>query len=80
MPTPVTNSTLVPFGNGTGINVTVDGSTYVPPACLSGKNYTVASGDNCQQIAQEFSVATGSLEIINGLYADYSNLEAGESM
>ncbi|KAJ7207185.1 LysM domain protein [Mycena pura] len=45
--------------------------------CLSGNLYTVQSGDNCQTIAASKNVATGTLQTINNIFRDCSNLIAG---
>ncbi|KAJ7228438.1 LysM domain protein [Mycena pura] len=45
--------------------------------CLSGNLYTVQSGDNCQTIAASKNVATGTLQSINNIFPDCSNLFAG---
>jgi hypothetical protein len=48
--------------------------------CLSGNLYTVKSGDNCQTIAASKNVATGTLQSINNLVRDCSNLIAGAQL
>lgn len=45
--------------------------------CLSGKNYTVVSGDNCETIAESQGVALGSLRVLNNLLPDCSDLQGG---
>ncbi|KAL8862689.1 MAG: hypothetical protein Q9178_001187 [Gyalolechia marmorata] len=50
------------------------------PACLSGKTYRVAVGDNCQKIAASQGVATGTLEAINNIYPGCTNLIAGSTI
>ncbi|KAL8918130.1 MAG: hypothetical protein Q9172_005557 [Xanthocarpia lactea] len=50
------------------------------PACLSGKTYRVAAGDNCQKIAASQGVATGTLEAINNIYPGCTNLVAGSTI
>ena len=47
----------------------------VSSTCASGHNYTVVSGDNCQKIAANASVSTGTLIAINNIFPDCSNLE-----
>ena len=42
--------------------------------CLSGNTYTVVSGDNCIAISQQHNVSTGTLLILNNIFADCSNL------
>jgi len=62
-------------------NVTTPGGYAAPgtgsTGCLSGNKYTVASGENCEIIAEKHSVSTGTLMAINSLYSDCSNLWAG---
>ncbi|KAL8757941.1 MAG: hypothetical protein Q9199_001853 [Rusavskia elegans] len=50
------------------------------PACLSGKTYRVAAGDDCQTIATSQGVATGTLETINNIYPGCTNLIAGSTI
>ena len=45
--------------------------------CLSGKKYVVTGGDDCEAIARNNSVATGTLIAVNSLYRDCTNLQAG---
>jgi hypothetical protein len=58
-------------------NVT-DVSNLAPPGsgytggCLSGNNYTVASGDSCETVVERYDVATGTLIAINDLLPDCS--------
>lgn len=51
---------------------------YEPPPCLSGKTYTVVSGDNCLDIAHNQHVSTGSLIALNSLLPDCTNLLLGQ--
>uniref|UniRef100_A0A093VSX0 Lysozyme n=2 Tax=Talaromyces marneffei PM1 TaxID=1077442 RepID=A0A093VSX0_TALMA len=46
--------------------------------CLSGKTYNVVSGDNCQAIAEQNSVSTGTLIAINDIYSDCTNIWVGQ--
>lgn len=70
VPTPIANYTILP--------------QYAPdvprvaPICLSGKNYTVASGDNVEVIAESQGVATGTLIVLNQLLPDGSDLQASQ--
>ncbi|KAL8671163.1 MAG: hypothetical protein Q9168_004340 [Polycauliona sp. 1 TL-2023] len=50
------------------------------PACLSGKTYQVAAGDSCQKIAASQGVATGTLQAINNIYPECTNLIAGSTI
>ncbi|OXV08019.1 hypothetical protein Egran_04219 [Elaphomyces granulatus] len=47
-------------------------------SCLSGNTYTVASGDDCQKIAHNNNVATGTLKIINQILPDCTDIEVGQ--
>jgi LysM repeat protein len=47
-------------------------------SCLSGNTYTVTSGDDCQKIAHNNSVATGTLKIINQILPDCTDIEVGQ--
>ncbi|KAI5305672.1 hypothetical protein KEM56_003676 [Ascosphaera pollenicola] len=57
---------------------------FAPPGsgaeytCLSGSNYTVKNGDDCETIAEKNHVSTGTLIAINSLYPDCSNLDVGQ--
>lgn len=46
--------------------------------CLSGITYTVVSGDNCEVIAENYNVSTGTLIAINDIYVDCTNLGLGQ--
>jgi LysM repeat protein len=59
------------------LNVTVRFDQYKPPRCYSNQTYTVAEGDTCKSISEKMSVDTGTLEILNNLYADCSNIVVG---
>lgn len=48
--------------------------------CLSGNQYSVISGDDCQKIATSQSVSTGTLIAINNLLPDCSDLLGGASL
>ena len=48
--------------------------------CLSGNTYNVVPGDSCQGIAAAHSVATGTLQAINNIYPDCTNLIGGSTM
>ncbi|MCJ1435514.1 hypothetical protein MMC27_004888 [Xylographa pallens] len=65
-------------------NITQPGGFAVPGSgktgCLSGVNYSVSSGDNCETICEKQKCATGTLIAINDLYIDCSNLYAGASI
>lgn len=67
---PPTNVTSIPGYASDSANTT----------CLSGNYYTVVPGDNCQKIAAAKGVATGTLQAINNIVPDCSNLIAGASM
>lgn len=54
-------------------------TSYSAP-CLSGKTYTVKSGDNCEAIAEANSVATGTLITINQLLPTCTDLSIGQSL
>lgn len=71
---PATNLTLADLPNY------VNTSALAEVPCISGNTYTVQSGDTCNSIATSKSVASGTLLIINNLYADCSGLIAGQSM
>ncbi|KAG8716951.1 hypothetical protein FRC09_014973 [Ceratobasidium sp. 395] len=58
------------------INITVPDPG--PRACLSGKTYTVKSGDNCQTIAASQSVGTNDLISINSILPGCSSLQVGQ--
>lgn len=77
VPRPASSSGLVPFGAGFGLNVTVSSDQYKPQNCYSRKTYTVVEGDTCKSISEKMSVDTGTLEILNNLYADCSNMAIG---
>lgn len=77
IPRPVSSSGLVPFGQGFGLNVTVSFDQYKPPRCYSNQTYNVVEGDTCKSISEKMSVDTGTLEILNNLYADCSNIAVG---
>ncbi|CAE6504017.1 unnamed protein product [Rhizoctonia solani] len=49
-----------------------------PRTCLSGKTYTVKSGDNCQTIATASNVATNDLITINSILPGCSSLWVGQ--
>ncbi|CAE6441256.1 unnamed protein product [Rhizoctonia solani] len=49
-----------------------------PRACLSGKTYTVKSGDNCQTIATANNVATNDLIALNSILPGCSSLWVGQ--
>ncbi|KAJ5113891.1 carbohydrate-binding module family 50 protein [Penicillium angulare] len=53
-------------------------STSSSALCLSGITYTVVSGDNCEVIAENYGVSTGTLIAINDLYVDCTNLGIGQ--
>lgn len=55
-------------------------SSAITSSCLSGKTYTVAQGDSCQSIAKAQSVSSGSLQIINQLLPDCSNMAMGQTL
>lgn len=65
-------------------NVTQPGGFALPgystssSLCLSNTTYTVVSGDNCEAIAESYSVSTGTLIAINDVYVDCSNLGIGQ--
>lgn len=51
------------------------GSTTAPtPTCFSGNTHTVASGEGCIGISQQYNVSTGTLQILNNIFPDCSNL------
>lgn len=50
------------------------------PTCLSGNFYTVLSGDDVQKIAVTLNVATGPLQILNGIFPDGTNLLVGQKL
>lgn len=66
-------------------NVT-DFSGYAPSnytvssQCMSGNQYSVKPGDDCQKIATSQSIATGTLISINNLLPDCSDLLGGASL
>ncbi|KAF2966770.1 hypothetical protein GQX73_g6780 [Xylaria multiplex] len=65
-------------------NVTSLGN-YAPPgyptaSCVGGRNYTVVSGDNCNDIAKKTNVSTGFLITLNSLRMDCSNLLIGQNL
>jgi LysM repeat protein len=66
------------------VNITeLPGVTTSNPAnstCLSGNHYIVQPGDNVQKIAVAYSVATGTLKILNGIFPDGTNLFAGQDL
>ena len=68
------------FGEGLGLNTTVSFSDYVPRGFYSQQMYTNGEGDTCASISEKKGVATGALEILNGLYADCSNLSANMTL
>ncbi|EPE06530.1 hypothetical protein F503_02658 [Ophiostoma piceae UAMH 11346] len=70
-----TNVTDIP-----GFAAPGDASENSTITCLSGNMYTVASGDNCIAISQQNNVSTGTLQILNNIYNDCSNLIAGASV
>jgi hypothetical protein len=58
---------------------------YAPPGyataqCLTGKTYTVVSGDDCGKIALQQGVPRGSLMSINNILPDCSNLQGEGSL
>ncbi|KAI0536382.1 hypothetical protein GGR58DRAFT_396692 [Xylaria digitata] len=55
-------------------------SGYPTALCVGGGNYTVVSGDNCNDIAKKTSVSTGSLITLNSLRMNCSNLLIGQSL
>jgi LysM repeat protein len=57
--------------------VTVSSDQYKPARCYSNHTYTVLEGDTCKSISEKTSVDTGTLEILNNLYADCSNIVVG---
>lgn len=61
-------------------NVPGFASNYSQATCSSGSTYTVVTGDSCQAIAQSHNVATGTLQAINGIFPDCTNLIAGSIM
>lgn len=68
---PVTNITALP------------GVTTSDPAnllCLSGNHYIGQPGDDAQKIAVRYSVATGILKILNGIFPDGTNLFSGQDL
>lgn len=71
---PQTNLTIADMPNF----VNTSGLAEVP--CISGNTYTVQSGDTCVSIGIANNVASGTLLIINNLFADCSGLDAGASM
>jgi len=68
---PATNMTALP-------GVTTSNPANV--TCLSGNHYTVQSGDDVQKIAAAHGVATGTLNILNGIFPDGTNLFAGQEL
>ena len=77
VPRPASSADQVPSGEGSGLNITVSIKDYKPQHCHSQQNYVAVEGDTCKSISEKMSVATGTLEILNGLYADCSNLVSG---
>jgi len=57
--------------------VTVSFDQYKPQRCYSNQTYTVVEDDTCKSISEEMSVDTGTLQIINSLYVDCSNMVVG---
>ena len=56
-------------------------SNYTAPSqCLSGTQYSVKPGDDCQKIAISQGVSTGTLIASNNLLPDCSDLQGGESL
>ena len=80
IPRPASSSGLVPFGQGFGLNVTVSFGQHKPQRCYSNQTYTVLEGDTCKSISEKMSVDTGTLEILNNLYADCSNTVVGTEL
>jgi len=68
---PATNMTALP-----GVTT----SNPVNLTCLSGNHYTVQPGDDVQKIAATYGVATGTLNILNGIFPDGTNLFAGQDL
>lgn len=66
--------------NVTNIPDDVAQSTANNAICVSGKTYTVVSGDGCNAIAAKNNVATRTLGLINNILPDCSNLIAGGSL
>lgn len=50
-------------------------SAYPTASCLSGKTYTVVSGDTCSKIAMAQSVPRGSLVAINNVLPTCTDLK-----
>lgn len=50
------------------------GAATATATCFSGNRYTVAPGDNCNDISQQLNVSTGALQIPNNIFPDCSNL------
>ncbi|KAE9375150.1 carbohydrate-binding module family 50 protein [Stipitochalara longipes BDJ] len=71
---PQTNLTIANLPNF------VNTSGLAPVPCISGKTYRVKAGDNCTTIGISQKVASGTLFIINNLFADCSNLTVGSSI
>ncbi|KAI9775416.1 MAG: hypothetical protein M1839_001111 [Geoglossum umbratile] len=67
-----------PFPNITLPNETNGGQDAQP--CLSGKTYTVKTGDTCRSIALANSVAEGTIWALNNLFADCSSIQSGQSL
>lgn len=57
-----------------------DNQSNLTGICLSGNEYIVQSGDDCQKISTASGVSTGALRTINGIFPDCSNLIAGETL
>ncbi|GIC92923.1 uncharacterized protein Aud_009401 [Aspergillus udagawae] len=53
---------------------------YATAQCLTGKTYTVVSGDDCGKIASQQGVPRGSLTSINNILPDCSNLQVGQKL
>lgn len=54
-------------------------SSYSVP-CLSGNMFTVASGDNCETIAEAKNVSTGTLIGLNNILPQCTNLQLGQAI
>jgi hypothetical protein len=62
------------------LNTTVRFDQYRPRFCFSNQTYTAVEGDTCKSISEKMGVDTGTLEILNNLYADCSNLVVGAEL
>ncbi|KAH8803541.1 hypothetical protein F5884DRAFT_805793 [Xylogone sp. PMI_703] len=77
-PTAVPTSTYNVSQSAAGFaNGTAPGSNMT---CLSGKTYTVQSGDSCTSIALAHSVGSETLRVINNLTPDCAGLTVGSNL